>query len=374
MMEKIEKSQDWQLIVNGKSKPWSVADYMNNPVTIDLNWGIDTNIYETTPVTFTLSQLLGGETLSGVVIDKDKRMVKCDIPIREKMRQYKLLIDFSKVKASLSDNLSVLIDGEEYPLHNRMLTLTGKQIDSTLVFLYKGLSCESSIDKEEGFITIILPIENGKLSVKGEEKLSCAKVKGQLLGSKTSLLLSFLTGTILAVIVMCLLIPTPTPEPLPNIEQGDGILPVEITPVSSYTLEDAIAYLDKHDVWDREEMWKYEELKGLFDAMNEFRFYDIKNDFERLQKSQKYEELEEFLRKHSLAKSRRLYFNINANEKQINFKGYMDYLHTLRINKGGYDDNNISIPSGRHMGSKGQVGQLSNHKDAKAKNDTDKGL
>ena len=73
-------------------------------------------------------------------------------------------------------------------------------------------------------------------------------------------------------------------------------------------------------------------LKGLFDAMNEFRFYDIKNDFERLQKSQKYEELEEFLRKHSLAKSGRLYFNINANEKQINFKEYMDYLHTLRKN------------------------------------------
>ena len=139
-MEKNEKPEDWQLIVNGKSKPWPVADYMNNPVTIDLNWGIDTNIYETTPVTFTLSQLLGGETLPGVVIDKDKRMVTCDIPIREKMRQYKLLIDFSKVKASLSDNLSVLIDGEEYPLHNRMLTLTGKQIDSTLVFLYKGLS------------------------------------------------------------------------------------------------------------------------------------------------------------------------------------------------------------------------------------------
>ena len=37
-MEKNEKPEDWQLIVNGKSKPWPVADYMNNPVTIDLNW------------------------------------------------------------------------------------------------------------------------------------------------------------------------------------------------------------------------------------------------------------------------------------------------------------------------------------------------
>ena len=373
-MEKNEKPEDWQLIVNGKSKPWPVADYMNNPVTIDLNWGIDTNIYETTPVTFTLSQLLGGETLPGVVIDKDKRMVTCDIPIREKMRQYKLLIDFSKVKASLSDNLSVLIDGEEYPLHNRMLTLTGKQIDSTLVFLYKGLSCESSIDKEEGFITIILPIENGKLSVKGEGKLSCSKVKGQLLGSKTSLLLSFLTGTILAVIVMCLLISTPAPEPLPDVEQDEVILPVEITPVSSYSLEDAIAYLDKHDVWDREEMWKYEDLKGLFDAMNEFRFYDIENDFKKLQKSQKYEELEVFLRKHSLAKSGRLYFNINANEKQINFKEYMDYLHRLRINKTNNDDNNMNARSGGCMGPKRQVEQLSKDKNAKAKNDLGRGF
>ena len=162
--------------------------------------------------------------------------------------------------------------------------------------------------------------------------MSCTKDKRLFWKGKALLLLSFLTGTILAVIVMCLLIPTPTPEPLPNMEQAHDVLPVEITPVSSYTLEDAIAYLDKHAVWDREEMWKYEDLKGLFDAMNEFRFYDIKNDFERLQKSQKYEELEEFLRKHSLAKSGRLYFNINANEKQINFKEYMDYLHTLRKN------------------------------------------
>lgn len=331
-MEKNEKTQDWQLIVNGKSKPWPVDDYMNTPITIDLNWGIDTSTYETTPVTFTVSHLLGGETLSGVVIDKDKQMIICDNPIREKTRQYKLLIDFSQVKASLSDNLSVLIDEEEYPLHNRMLTLTGKQIDSTLVFQYKGLSCESSIDKEESFITITLPVENGKLSNKNKGKLSCTKDKRLFWKGKALLLLSFLTGTILAVIVMCLLIPTPTPEPLPNMEQAHDVLPVEITPVSSYTLEDAIAYLDKHAVWDREEMWKYEDLKGLFDAMNEFRFYDIKNDFERLQKSQKYEELEEFLRKHSLAKSGRLYFNINANEKQINFKEYMDYLHTLRKN------------------------------------------
>lgn len=332
-MEKNEKSQDWQLIVNGKSKPWPVGDYMNTPITIDLNWGIDTNTYETTPVTFTVSQLLGGETLSGVVIDKDKRMIICDIPIREKTRQYKLLIDFSKVKDSLSDNLSVLIDGEKYPLHNRMLTLTGKQIDSTLIFLYKGLSCESSINKEESFITITLPVENGKLSDENKGKLSCSEVKGKLLDSKALLLLSFLTGTLLAVIGMCLLNPKPASEPIPNIEQSDDILPVEITPISTYTLEDAITYLDKHDVWDREEMWKYEDLKGLFDAMNEFRFYDIKNDFEKLQNSQKYAELRVFLRKHSLAKSGRLYYNINANEKQIDFKGYMNYLYTLRIGK-----------------------------------------
>ena len=61
-------------------------------------------------------------------------------------------------------------------------------------------------------------------------------------------------------------------------------------------------------------------------------FRDIKNDFEKLQKSQKYEELEDFLRKHSLAKRGRLYYNINANDKEIDFRGYMDYLYTLRIN------------------------------------------
>ena len=42
-MEKNERSEDWQLIVNGEYKPWSVVDYMSTPITINLNWGIDTN-------------------------------------------------------------------------------------------------------------------------------------------------------------------------------------------------------------------------------------------------------------------------------------------------------------------------------------------
>lgn len=78
-----KKTNDWQLEVNGSIKPWPVADYMSIPITIDLNWGIDTNVYETTPVTFRLSDLLSGRSVvKGVTVDETKHLVVCSIPIR----------------------------------------------------------------------------------------------------------------------------------------------------------------------------------------------------------------------------------------------------------------------------------------------------
>ena len=70
-MEKNEKSEDWQLIVNGEYKPWPVVDYMSTPITINLNWGIDTSKYESTPITFFLKELLDGKSIPEVDIDKE---------------------------------------------------------------------------------------------------------------------------------------------------------------------------------------------------------------------------------------------------------------------------------------------------------------
>ena len=64
--------------------------------------------------------------------------------------------------------------------------------------------------------------------------------------------------------------------------------------------------------------------------------------------------LEDFLRKHSLAKRGRLYYNINANDKEIDFRGYMDYLYTLRINDQPVKDKSAKDKSAKDTSVKGK--------------------
>ena len=50
----------------------------------------------------------------------------------------------------------------------------------------------------------------------------------------------------------------------------------------------AIKYLDNNAKWTRDELEKYSATKGLWDALNEYRFDDILNYKPRLSKSRNY--------------------------------------------------------------------------------------
>lgn len=284
-MEKNEKSEDWQLIVNGEYKPWSVVDYMSTPITINLNWGIDTSKYETTPITFSLKELLDGKSIPGVNIDKERKVVTCSIPIREKEKHYKVLADFSPIKESLNDSLTVIVKGKPFPIQNRILILKGDEVGIHPMILYKGKKCKYELNDEEGIVKIVIPIDSSDNS---NPKL---KFKQKLFDSKYFLIFGLLIGFLIGNLSTC---NSKKTEDETNSPILDDTLSQKTADSynSSYSLADAIAYLDNHEVWEKSEMEKYNELKGLFDAINEFKYHYIITNYSQLEGSITFRELE----------------------------------------------------------------------------------
>lgn len=287
-MEKNEKSEDWQLIVNGEYKPWPVVDYMSTPITINLNWGIDTSKYETTPITFFLKELLDGKNIPEVDIDKDRKVVTCSIPIREKEKHYKVLADFSPIKESLNDSLSIVVKGKTSPIQNRILILKGEEVGIHPMILYKGKKCKYELNDDEGIVKIVIPIDSSDNS---NPKL---KFKQKLFGSKYFLIFGLLIGFLIGVLSTCNSKKTENETNNPILEDTLSQETADNNSSSSYSLADAIAYLDNHEVWEKSEMEKYDDLRGLFDDVNNFKYKSVINNYSQLQHSTNYRKLRMF--------------------------------------------------------------------------------
>lgn len=285
-MEKNEKSEDWQLIVNGEYKPWPVVDYMSTPITINLNWGIDTSKYESTPITFFLKELLDGKSIPEVDIDKNRKVVTCSIPIREKERHYKVLVDFSPIKESLNDSLTVVVKGKPSPIQNRILILKGEEVGIHPMILYKGKKCKYELNDEEGIVKIVIPIDSRDNS---NPKL---KFKQKLFDSKYFLIFGLLVGFLIGILSTCNSKNTEIERD--NLIHEDTLSQAPDYLEPSYSLNDAITYLDNHEVWERSEMEKYDDLRGLFDDMNNFKYKSVVNNYSQLEPSTNFRELRMF--------------------------------------------------------------------------------
>lgn len=336
-MEKNEKSEDWQLIVNGEYKPWPVVDYMSTPITINLNWGIDTSKYESTPITFFLKELLDGKSIPEVDIDKDRKVVTCSIPIREKERHYKVLVDFSPIKESLNDSLTVVVKGKSSPIQNRILILKGEEVGIHPMILYKGKKCKYELNDEEGIVKIVIPIDGSDNS---QPKL---KFKQKLFESKYFLILGYLLGFFIGILSTC-------NSKKSEIEPDDPTIKDTLSQKtadsynSSYSLADAIAYLDNHEVWEKSEMEKYNELKGLFDAINEFKYEAVIYEFSQLENSIAYRKLRDFCKKNKYdiqkktpsASSQRSNSSSNMSSRNGSSNGYIKDHKGNRYTSDGY--------------------------------------
>ncbi len=82
----------------------------------------------------------------------------------------------------------------------------------------------------------------------------------------------------------------------PEVANKDSVVtaPVE---VDNYSLEAAIRYLDNNKKWNRDSMERYDDLKGLFDAMNEFRLSTVIDSYSQLSTSTRYATLVETAKK-----------------------------------------------------------------------------
>lgn len=218
-------------------------------------------------------------------IDKERKVVTCSIPIREKEKHYKVLADFSPIKESLNDSLTVIVKGKPFPIQNRILILKGDEVGIHPMILYKGKKCKYELNDEEGIVKIVIPIDSSDNS---NPKL---KFKQKLFDSKYFLIFGLLIGFLIGNLSTC---NSKKTEDETNSPILDDTLSQKTADSynSPYSLADAIAYLDNHEVWEKSEMEKYNELKGLFDAINEFKYHYIITNYSQLEGSMTFRELE----------------------------------------------------------------------------------
>lgn len=82
----------------------------------------------------------------------------------------------------------------------------------------------------------------------------------------------------------------------PEVANKDSVVTAPVV-VDNYPLEAAIRYLDNNTTWNRDSMEKYDDLKGLFDAMNDFKLSTVIDSYSQLSTSSKYAELVETAKK-----------------------------------------------------------------------------
>lgn len=112
----------------------------------------------------------------------------------------------------------------------------------------------------------------------------------------------------------------------------------------SASLNEAINYLDNNEKWNRTEMEKYEETKGLWDDLNARRFDDILNYREKLSGSIKFNEVAECVEKYienNKDKKGLKYYIIYDNDSVITIDDYISNLNDASV-KNKSTKNNVS--------------------------------
>lgn len=282
---------EWQLIVNGKQKPWPIEDYMNTPITIDLNWGLDSCCYEADVVTFTVHELEAGKVIPHVQLNKAEKRVVCVIPVKEKEKRYKIFIDWTSTKKTVYENLVATIGNNKVQLTDGILTLRGKELSSKYEILYCGKPCKIT-QEDVNLLRVCIPVNEPVKS-----SILPKTAKGWIGYFMPGVLLSLVLGLV-GLLGYYVLFPSYTEQECTQSEahiidriesSSNEIFSFEEigekseSNIQHSSARESVSYLQEHERWCKHDMERFPELHGLFDAMNDFRFKNALDIIERLE-------------------------------------------------------------------------------------------
>ena len=213
----------------------------------------------------------------------EKECEDCTIKIEE--LQDKSSIRTPKYKPYKKNNENILLaEGKKYPIH-----------------LEKKLSCfEYKIqlsNKEEA--TLVIHSKNGGLNEKAPFSAYVAEPNPFSMRSKEKklildnfykfklIMIGFGLGLVVASIVFFTLFYHGNEDNTATAKNVGDTTNVVLDD-DIYSLDAAINYLDSHKSWNRDSMERYDDLKGLFDAMNDFRLNAVIDEYSHLNKSTSY--------------------------------------------------------------------------------------
>ena len=236
----------------------------------------------------------------------------------------------SKYEPFKEEKANILHVEGKYPIHLEKKTERYKY----KIQLSNKEVVELAIDSKKGDLNEKAPfcgyvVDTDPFSMRSKEKMLVLNSFYLL----KLIMIGFGIGVVLASIVFFTLFysgMTDNTATSPEVANKDSVVtaPVE---VDNYSLEAAIRYLDNNKKWNRDSMERYDDLKGLFDAMNEFRLSTVIDSYSQLSTSTKYATLVETAKKNisngwnPKTGEHNPQYN-NANDIIINFTNYINWI------------------------------------------------
>ena len=255
---------------------FQVDDAENNPE----------GIVKTVPVG-ELNIYINGQLIKeeGVTLT-EKECEDCTIVVEE--LQDKSLKRTLKYKPFKKKNENILLaEGKKYPIHlekklncfEYKIQLSNKE-EATLVIHSKN----GGLNEKAPFCAYV--VDKDPFSMRSKEKMLVLNSFYLL----KLIMIGFGIGVVVASIVFFTLFYHGKVDDTVNVinKDSDSVTVTNLYSNDAYSLDAAIKYLDSHKSWNRDSMERYDDLKGLFDAMNDFRLSTVIDDYSRLKQSKNY--------------------------------------------------------------------------------------
>ena len=338
---------------------FQVDDAENNP----------DGIVKTVPVG-ELNIYINGQLIKeeGVTLT-EKECEDCTIVVEE--LQDKSLKRTLKYKPFKKKNENILLaEGKKYPIHlekklncfEYKIQLSNKE-EATLVIHSKN----GGLNEKAPFCAYV--VDKDPFSMRSKEKMLVLNSFYLL----KLIMIGFGIGVVVASIVFFTLFYSSMADNTatsPEVANKDSVVTAPVV-VDNYPLEAAIRYLDNNTTWNRDSMEKYDDLKGLFDAMNDFRLSTVIDFYSQLSTSSKYAELVETAKKNIRngwnPKTGKHNPQYNQAGDIINFMKYIYWIDQDREFKGS----NSSVEDTKNKGTKNKDPKNKDPKNKDPKNKFD---